>query len=74
MGRTVGGLPMYVLTITNNTGQYINNQLNKKKKKVIYITARTHAGETHGSVVMQHLMHELCLSFNNEKNKYDILL
>jgi hypothetical protein len=65
LGRTVGGLPIYLITLSNNTGPYIlnaNKLAGQRKKKLIYITSRVHAGETHSSLVMMNLLYELCLS------------
>lgn len=41
-----------------------------KKKKIIYIQARLHAAETHGSLIMQNIM----LEFATNYDKYDKLL
>jgi cytosolic carboxypeptidase protein 1 len=42
-----------------------------KKKKVIYITARVHAGETHSSLIMSKILRELSLCQDGEKYKYE---
>jgi murein tripeptide amidase MpaA len=44
-----------------------------KKRKVIYITARVHAGETPSSNVMQNIIEELSICGAGEKYKYEVL-
>ena len=41
-----------------------------KKKSVIYIQARLHAAETHGSMIMKHVIRELSSNYE----KYDVIL
>ncbi len=64
--RSMCGLPIYNLTISS-----IKPSL--KKKRVIYITARVHAGETHSSFIMAKLIDELCSSNAQEKYKFEAL-
>lgn len=72
MCRSVGGLPIYQLTIKSANGNTFG--ANKKKKKVIYITSRVHAGETYASLVMQKLISELTLPGSGNRIKYESLL
>ena len=51
--KSVAGLNIHQLTLTKRKGAPYH------KKKVMYITARLHAAETHGSVIMQYLIKEL---------------
>ena len=68
--RSVCGLPVYLLTISQPK---ISTKA-LRKKRVIYITSRVHAGETHSSFVMQKILTELTHSVGNEKYKYEQLL
>ena len=54
--KSVAGLNIHQLTLTKRKG---NQGAANHKKKVMYITARLHSAETHGSVIMQHLIKEL---------------
>eukprot|EP00347_Sterkiella_histriomuscorum_P024428 403331151 len=65
---SVGGLPIYQITITNRC---LQGQIKYKKRKVLYICSRVHAGETSASYIMQNIIYELT---NNTSNKYDSLL
>ena len=66
VGQSMCGLNLYQLTITKRREHSIKH----KKKAVIYIQARLHAAETHGSLIMQHLMHEI----TRNCEKYDRIL
>ncbi|CDW76366.1 zinc carboxypeptidase family protein [Stylonychia lemnae] len=68
MAYSVGGLPIYQLTVTARCSQ---GQLKYKKRKVIYICARVHAGETNASYIMQNIIFEIA---NTQSGKYDQLL
>lgn len=52
----MGGLNIYQITIT---GRREAGSIRHKKKKCIYIQARLHAAETHGSFVMKSILQEL---------------
>jgi predicted deacylase len=64
--RSVCGLPVYVLTISGANA--------RRKRRVIYITARVHAGETPSSFVMQKVIQELTNSVAGQRYKYEQLL
>ena len=58
VSQSVGGLNIYQITLTKRQGQAPHNKPYHKKKS-IYITARLHSGETHGSLIMKYIMQEL---------------
>jgi len=73
VGQSMCGLNLYQLTLTKRRELSIKH----KKKAVIYIQARLHAAETHGSLIMQHLMHEItsnCEKYEKILNNYVIKL
>ena len=53
--KTICGLPMPVIQITNSS----NGPVENKKRKVIFITARVHPGETSASTVYEGFMQGL---------------
>ena len=53
VSQSVGGLNVYQMTITKRKGP---NCLPYHKKKCMYVTARMHAAETHGSLVMKYIL------------------
>ena len=55
VSQSVGGLNIYQVTMTKRKGQAPNNRP-YHKKKCMYITARLHSGETHGSLIMKYMM------------------
>jgi murein tripeptide amidase MpaA len=59
----MGGLNIYELTLTSKHEKEIvvkrGGKPEKKKKQCIYIQARQHAAETHGSIVMAAIIKEL---------------
>ena len=63
----MGGLNIYQITLTKRREA---GSIKHKKKKIIYIQARLHAAETHGSFIMRYLIHELTHNYE----KYDELL
>ena len=69
VSQSVGGLNIYQITMTKRKGQASNNRP-YHKKKCIYITARLHAAETHGSLIMKYIMSELVTRSEN----YDSIL
>jgi murein tripeptide amidase MpaA len=63
----MGGLNVYQLTITKRREA---GSIRHKKKHVIYIQARLHAAETHGSLIMSKIIKE----FSENYKKYDLIL
>lgn len=61
----MGGLFIYQIQISNKS------QKPNVKKKVIYLQARQHAAETHGSHIMQSVLRDLV---TNHSSKYAKLL
>lgn len=66
VGQSMGGLNIYQLTITKRREQSMKH----KRKACIYLQARQHAAETHGSFVMQSILHEIVQNYS----KYDKIL
>ena len=64
ISQSVGGLNLYLLTLTKR------RSISTGSKKCIYITARLHAAETHGSWIMKHIISELTQNYE----KYDTIL
>ena len=60
------GLNIYQLTLTKRKEVSVKY----KKKKVIYIQARLHAAETHGSLIMRNIIREL----TQNQDRYDQVL
>ena len=56
ISQSVGGLNIYQLTLTKRK---CPNSKPYHKRKCMYISARLHAAETHGSVIMQGILNEL---------------
>ena len=54
--KSVAGLNIHQLTLTKRKGA---QGVPFHKRKVMYISSRLHSAETHGSVIMQHLIKEL---------------
>jgi murein tripeptide amidase MpaA len=65
ISQSVGGLSLFQITLTKRKALSTNHN-----KKVIYITARQHAAETHGSFIMKQILVEL----THCPEKYDNLL
>ena len=53
IAQSMGGLNIYQVTIT---GRREAGSIRHKRKKCIYIQARLHAAETHGSFVMKSVL------------------
>jgi len=70
VAKSIAGLEIYQLTITKKRNPSKGESMPLSKKKCVYITARMHAAETHGSFIMQHLIYEL----TRFPEKYDNLL
>ena len=62
ISQSVGGLDVYQISLTNRSRM--------ANKKFMYIIARQHAAETHGSWIMKYLIKEL----TQNASKYDLLL
>ena len=62
VSQSVGGLNIYQITLTKRKGP---NCLPFHRKKCMYITARLHSAETHGSLIMKHIIHELVTRSEN---------
>ena len=56
----MGGLNIYQLTVTKRRD---TTGVRHSKKKVIYIQARLHAAETHGSLIMRHIIKDLTTNY-----------
>lgn len=52
----MGGLNVFQITVTKRKGP---GALPYHKKRCMYITARLHSAETHGSLIMKHILLEL---------------
>ena len=63
----MGGMNIYQITITKRKDA---GSINHKKKTLMYIQARLHAAETHGSFIMSTILKELSENFE----KYDEIL
>jgi hypothetical protein len=55
IAQSMGGLNIYQLTLTKRRGA---GSIPHKRKQVIYIQARVHAAETHGSFIMSSIIKE----------------
>ena len=74
VSQSLAGLNIYQITLTKRKGQ---NCLPFHRKKCMYITARLHSAETHGSLIMKYIMHELVTrseNFDSILNSYVIKL
>ena len=67
VSQSVGGLSVYQITLTKRKGP---NCVPYHRKKCMYISARMHAAETHGSIIMKYLLQELVMKAEN----YDSIL
>ena len=67
VSQSMGGLSVYQITLTKRKGQ---NCIPYHKKKCMYISARMHAAETHGSFIMKYIIQELVTKAEN----YDSIL
>ena len=67
ISQSAGGLNVYQITLTKRKGP---NCLPYHRKKCMYITARLHAAETHGSLIMKYVIQELVTRAEN----YDSIL
>jgi predicted deacylase len=63
----MGGLNVYQVTIAKRREA---GSIKHKKKHVIYIQARLHAAETHGSHIMSSIIKEISTNYE----KYDSIL
>jgi cytosolic carboxypeptidase protein 2/3 len=64
----MGGLPIYMITVTGRGNK--KDSIRISKRKVIVIQARIHAGETHSSFIMAKLFKDLA----SGDPKYDYVL
>ena len=60
LAQSMGGLNIYQITMTKRREA---GSIKHKKKKIIYIQARLHAAETHGSFVMRYVLKELTQNY-----------
>lgn len=67
IAQSIGGLNVYQLTFAKKKAA--NGALRYRKRQCIYIQARLHAAETHGSFIMSHIISELSLNYR----KYDAI-
>ena len=64
----MGGLNIYQITLTKRKNEPKATPYHKKK--CMYITARLHSAETHGSQIMKNIIHELV----TKSESYDTVL
>lgn len=67
IAQSIGGLNIYQITITKRREA---GSLKHRRKSCMYIQARLHAAETHGSFIMSHILKELSQNYE----KYDQIL
>ena len=67
VSQSVGGLDLYQITLTKRKGP---NCVSYHRKKCMYISARMHAAETHGSLIMKYILQMLVTKAEN----YDSIL